>query len=176
MAIQFLHLAKPTLGLALRDIERRARDELLIEELSLAVEVTCGGREVATVLFDLCRRLLDVCVLGTGIERDEQLACAYELAFADVNFAHRAGDLRAQIDRLKRNHAAVGAQAHRYVAAFDVRGEDGHRGLSLALGAVAGPGARQPPQRGEIATATNAISARRLGGVMEHRDRVSAVA
>ena len=119
---------------------------MLIEELALAVEVTCGGREVATVLFDLCRRLLDVCVLGTGIERDEQLACAYELAFADVNFAHRTSDLRAQIDQLKRNHAAVGAQAHRYVAAFDFRGDHGHRGLSLALGAFAGPGTRQPPQ------------------------------
>ncbi|MNS97803.1 hypothetical protein D3C72_1321500 [compost metagenome] len=128
------------LELRQRGVGRALGNEVLCHQvlaaLVLALQVGHGG----LVLLLLGPGAGQVGLVVAVVQREEQLPRFHELAFLDVHRAHGVGDLRAQVDAVERNHAAVDLHRHRHVLLLgrgqrDQRGgRPGVRGLGVFRG------------------------------------------
>jgi hypothetical protein len=120
-----------------RGVGRALGDEVLrhqvLAALVLARQVGHGG----LVLLLLRTGAREVGLVVAVVEREEQLAGLDELPFLHVHRADRVGHLRAQVDAVEGDHAAVDLHGDGHVLLLR-RGQRHQRGRAAVAGAACG--------------------------------------
>src|ERR1700730_7761656 len=113
--------------LRLLGVDQLWRGITFVPQLGVASEIGLRIRELGLIAIARGRQLVDLGLVGTGIDLGEQIAGMYGLSFREVDADDLSLDLAAHDHRVIGNDGADAGQIDRYIVLSDHSGDDRHR-------------------------------------------------